>query len=395
VIPAYNEEEAIESICRQTLDAREAIIRETPVDEVEVIVVSDGSSDKTAERAAQFEDIKLISYTQNRGYGAAIKTGFEGSRGDLVSFLDADGTCNPLFFVDLVNLLEENQADVALGSRMGPDSQMPKTRRAGNILFRTLIRFISHKPIQDAASGMRVIRKSSLVKLYPLPSGLHFTPAMSCRAALDNDIVMVEKPMKYKERIGPSKLGIFRDGLRFFRVIVEISLTYKPFIFFGYLATLCLLLALGYGVYPTVFYLQNGFIEDWMIYRIVFITVMCTIGFNAYIIGIITSRMTALQNPYKSPRCNYLMVLMEKTVFRKPLFTAFMCFVGAVLLNRETIFEYVAQGTICVHWVFIITGACLVLLSAQFVGFAVFDRTVKLLQEKRDFLIAYNGDKNI
>jgi len=393
VIPAYNEEEAIESICRQTLEAREAIIRETPVDGVEVIVVSDGSSDKTAERAAQFEDIKLISYAQNRGYGAAIKTGFEESRGDLVSFLDADGTCNPLFFVDLVNLLEENQADVALGSRMGPDSQMPKTRRAGNIFFRMLIRFLSHKPIQDAASGMRVIRRSSLVKLYPLPSGLHFTPAMSCRAALDNDIVIVEKPMKYKERIGPSKLGIIRDGLRFFRVIIEISLTYKPFVFFGYFATLCMLLALGYGIYPTVFYLQNGFIKDWMIYRIVFITVMCTLSFNAYIIGIITSRMTALQNPYKSPRCNYLMVLMEKSVFRKPLLTAFICFAGAVLLNRATIIEYISHGTISVHWVFIIAGACLVLLSSQFVSFAVFDRTVKLLKEKQDFLIAYNGDK--
>jgi len=395
VIPAYNEEEAIENICRQTLDAREAIIRETPVDEVEIIVVSDGSSDRTAERTRQFDEIRLIAYKKNRGYGAAIKTGFEASRGHLISFLDADGTCNPLFFVDLVNLLEENKADIALGSRMGADSEMPKSRKVGNIFFRTLIRIISHKPIQDAASGMRVIRKSSLEKLYPLPSGLHFTPAMSCRAALDNDITIVEKPMKYKERIGPSKLGIIRDGLRFFRVIVEVALTYKPFSFFGYLATLCILLALGYGTYPITFYLQNGFIEDWMIYRIVFITVMCTVGFNLYIIGMITSRLTSFQNPYKNPRCNYLMEIMEKIVFRKPIITAFICFTGAVLLNVKTIYEYVSRGTIDVHWVFIITGAWLVLLSSQFASFAVFDRTVKLLQEQRDFLDAYKSKKSV
>jgi glycosyltransferase involved in cell wall biosynthesis len=395
VIPAYNEEEAIENICRQTLNARESIIRETPVDEVEIIVVSDGSSDRTAERAAQFDDIKLIAYEKNRGYGAAIKTGFEASRGDLVSFLDADGTCNPLFFVDLVNLLEENTADIALGSRMGADSEMPKIRRVGNIFFRALIRLISHKPIQDAASGMRVIRRTSLVKLYPLPSGLHFTPAMSCRAALDSSISIVEKPMKYKERVGPSKLGIIQDGFRFLRIIMEISLTYKPFSFFGYLATLCILLAVGYGMYPTVFYLQNRFIEDWMIYRFVFITVMGTVGFNLYIIGMITARLTSFQNPYTNPRRNYLMMAMEKIVFRKPIITACICFFAAVLLNIKTIHEYVTQGAIDVHWVFIITGACLVLLSSQFASYAIFDRTVKLLKEQRDFGDGYNRKNNI
>ena len=95
-IPAYNEEEAIESILTRCLEARERIVAETDVDEVEIIVVSDGSNDRTVERATPFVEsgpIKLIAYTPNRGYGAALKLGFKESKGELVSFLDADGTC--------------------------------------------------------------------------------------------------------------------------------------------------------------------------------------------------------------------------------------------------------------------------------------------------------------
>jgi len=98
VIPAFNEEQAIEAIVRRCLAARATIIEETPVTNVTVTVVSDGSSDRTAEIAKSFEpDIDVVAYEHNRGYGAAIKTGFAAGSGDLVSFLDADGTCDPLF----------------------------------------------------------------------------------------------------------------------------------------------------------------------------------------------------------------------------------------------------------------------------------------------------------
>ena len=88
IIPAYNEEEAIATIIERTLAAREHIIHESQVSDVEVIVVNDGSTDKTAEIARRYDDIKLISFDQNRGYGAAIKAGFAAADGDLLSFLE-------------------------------------------------------------------------------------------------------------------------------------------------------------------------------------------------------------------------------------------------------------------------------------------------------------------
>src|SRR5690348_14687210 len=99
VIPALNEEKSIQSIIERSLAAREGIIRSSPVTEVDIAVVSDGSTDKTAEIAGQYSDqIRLIVFKENRGYGAAIKEAWDQSDADLLGFLDADGTCDPRFF---------------------------------------------------------------------------------------------------------------------------------------------------------------------------------------------------------------------------------------------------------------------------------------------------------
>ena len=198
IIPAYNEEDAIADIIKRCLVERDNIVRKTPVEEVEIIVVNDGSHDKTAEIAEQFKEISLVSYTKNRGYGAAIKSGFEKARGEIVSFLDADGTCDPKYFIDMCNKLIKEDADIVIGSRMTKESKMPKIRRVGNLFYVALINLLGNTSITDSASGMRVIRKSSLKKIYPLPDGRHFTPAMSCRAVLDNEIRILEIPMRYE-----------------------------------------------------------------------------------------------------------------------------------------------------------------------------------------------------
>ena len=291
IIPAYNEEEAIGPIIKRCLAAKEDIIRSTDVDDVEIIVVNDGSKDRTPEIAAQFSDIHLISYENNKGYGAAIKTGFAVANGDVLGFLDADGTCDPLFFRELCCTLKEESADIAIGSRLNPQSQMPLVRWLGNMLYAFLLGVLSNRVVTDTASGMRVIRRAALPKLYPLPDGMHFTPAMSARATLDDELTIVEVPMPYNERVGTSKLKVLSDGIRFLNTILTVALTFRPARLFGLVTLPIMLIALLYSIYPLEFYIRHGAIEEWMIYRFITLTMFGLIIMMLLSAGVICERI--------------------------------------------------------------------------------------------------------
>src|SRR5580658_4781293 len=105
-IPALNEEDSIERIIERSLSAAAHIEANSPVTEVEVTVVSDGSTDRTVELASRYvPQIKLIVFEKNRGYGAAIKEAWSKSDAELLGFIDADGTCDPTFFAPLCKTL--------------------------------------------------------------------------------------------------------------------------------------------------------------------------------------------------------------------------------------------------------------------------------------------------
>jgi len=380
VIPAYNEEEAIEAIIRRCLAERENIVRETPVTDVEVIVVSDGSHDRTAEIAGQFSDITLISYAKNRGYGAAIKTGFEKATGTHVAFLDADGTCDPHYFIDMCRKLIEEEADIVIGSRMTPDSKMPTIRKVGNRFYAALINFLGNTAITDSASGMRVIKKSSLKKLYPLPDGLHFTPAMSCRAVLDQNLTIAEIPMRYEERVGRSKLGVLQDGLRFLKTIIDIALTYKPFKFFGIAGIITFLAGFLYGLYPLFYYLKFRLVPDYMIYRLVTVMVLIVTSIGLFTVGIISDDVIQLihrsNNRAKGFKSIIYRALSQRNLI---IFGAAVSLLG-IVLNYKTIWEYINTGQIDVPWVYVVTGAFLVIVGLQAIALGIVRRILALLR---------------
>src|SRR5687767_9912591 len=111
VIPALNEEQAIGGTITRCLDAREQIKDAAGLDDVEIIVVSDGSTDGTVEIAQSFEEVQVVVFEKNRGYGAAIKEGWRRGTGSLVGFLDADGTCDPIYFAEMCRVAIEERAD--------------------------------------------------------------------------------------------------------------------------------------------------------------------------------------------------------------------------------------------------------------------------------------------
>lgn len=244
VIPAYNEELSIADTVERVL-AIAPDLAALGIGGPEVIVVDDGSQDRTADIVARMENgVRLVRHDRNQGYGAALKTGFRHASGNLLGFLDADGTYPPEYFPQLCQAALEG-AELVIGSRMsGAESHMPLVRRVGNTLFAGLVTLVGGLRVRDSATGMRVLRREVLIRLYPLPDGLHFTPTQSLRA-IHEHLRIIESPIPYHERAGRSKLSIWRDGTRFLWSIVWTALSYNPVRIFGGLGLLALSAALG------------------------------------------------------------------------------------------------------------------------------------------------------
>src|SRR5512138_672661 len=226
VIPAYNEENGIAEIANRVLKVKPDLVK-VGVHDMELLVVDDGSRDRTAEVASGIPGVSLIRHPKNKGYGAALKTGFSKACGELIGFLDADGTYPPEYFPQLCQAALKG-TDLVIGSRMaGADSRMPFTRRVGNFFFATLLTLLGRQKVTDSASGMRVFKRETLEHIYPLPDGLNLTPVMSTRAVHEG-IRIEEVPIPYSERVGRSKLSVIRDGSIFMQSMVWTALSYNP-----------------------------------------------------------------------------------------------------------------------------------------------------------------------
>lgn len=391
-IPALNEEDSIESTITRCLTARDRIKANSPVEEVEITVVSDGSTDRTVELARKYEDrIKLIVFPKNRGYGAAIKEAWRHSNADLLAFLDADGTCDPEFLAPLCRALSESGADVAVGCRLNTGSEMPLVRRIGNMLFASMLRVLSSKGVRDTASGMRVVRRSSLLKLFPLPDGLHFTPAMSARALLDRELKIVEINMPYHQREGESKLRIGKDGLRFLWVILETAFLYRPWRPLGILGLVSLVIAAGLMLMPAVYYLKHRAVAEWMIYRFVVSQLVGTGAFLFFSASYITRKMLRITLGHRAGADATERVLARRWFWLIPIGAV----AGGTALVIPSFLELVRTGATYEHWSRFIAMSFLFAVSQILVITWVIDYCLKLLSDRLAYLASTSESEGV
>lgn len=327
VIPAYNEENGIKEIAERVL-AVEPALKEVGVERLELLVVDDGSRDRTAEVAEGIPGVRLIRHPKNRGYGAALKTGFSKSTGELIGFLDADGTYPPEYFPQLCKSAM-NGSDLVIGSRMaGEDSKMPLTRRVGNFFFANLLSILGRQKVTDSASGMRVFKREILSQIYPLPDGLNLTPVMSTRA-LHEGIKIVEVPIPYSERVGRSKLSVIRDGQLFLQSMVWTAMSYNPVRILG-------LIGLGgIGIAAIVFLglliaRLNGVtaLGPWGVLALFMALVSSIAGLNIFALGVTFNYLVSLF--YKRP---IRQGLFGKPIFKTPLDQQFGWMGGVSMLT--------------------------------------------------------------
>jgi len=313
VIPAYNEEKGIKEIAERVL-AVEPALKAAGLERMELLVVDDGSKDRTAEVAESIPGVNLIRHPKNKGYGAALKTGFSKASGELIGFLDADGTYPPEYFPQLCKSAM-NGSDLVIGSRMaGEDSKMPLTRRVGNFFFANLLSILGRQKVTDSASGMRVFKREILEQIYPLPDGLNLTPVMSTRA-LHEGIKIVEVPIPYSERVGRSKLSVIRDGQIFLQSMVWTAMSYNPVRILGLIGLAGIGLA-GLVFLGLLIARLNGIttLGPWGVLALFTALVSSIAGLNIFALGVTFNYLVSLF--YKKP---IRQGLFGKPIFKTPL----------------------------------------------------------------------------
>ena len=225
VIPAYNESADIEA----TMGAAVACLRELGVDG-EVLVVDDGSSDDTAALVARFAEahpmVRLVRNERNRGKGYSVRRGVLEAKGEWILFADADESTPFSEAGKLLAALRSGAADVAIGSRALPDSDVarpqPWPRRLMGWVFRNLVRLLVMRGLRDTQCGFKAFRRGAAREVFPRQTLDGF--------AFDVEVLFIARRLGYRVAEVPvrwldshdSRVHPLRDPARMFADLLRI-----------------------------------------------------------------------------------------------------------------------------------------------------------------------------
>ena len=386
VIPALNEADGIEDIL-QRLHKTGKALGKVGIDSFEIIVVDDGSRDETVRVVSSIPYVRLVRHWKNRGYGAAIKTGFKRARGDLLAFLDADSTYPPESLAKLCKVLLDNDADVVVGSRRsGSRSKMPLVRRLGNFFWSSLLSFLGKIPVEDPASGMRVLRRRSLAALYPLPDGLNFTPVMSTRAVHEG-LKVVEIPIPYHERSGSSKLSVVRDGTRFLKTIIWTALEYNPAGILSFLGFLALSSSIAVGSGLVALRLQGvtelGPVGVFFLYSAL---VLAVTGVSVISLGITFNYLVALFHGKPIFQTSFGKAIFGPNLDRHFGWLGFVVAMGGAVIGAGSLYLGLSGWEIARLWLWMLGSALFLVVGIQLILSWLLMRVLETVSERDAFI---------
>jgi len=240
ILPAYNEEASIKDVIER--------IRKTLGQDIEIIVIDDCSSDKTADIARELKAV-VLSNPYRMGNGAAIKRGIRAANGDVIVLMDADGQHLP---EEIPKLLEKiDRFDMVIGRRSL--SKQEWWRSFANVLYNALASYVSGVKIEDLTSGFRAVKRDKAIKfLYLLPNTFSYPTTLTLsfiKAAFPVTFVPVKVLPRKK---GKSKINLFYDGMHFIVIIMKISVFFSPLRVFLPVSALFFLCGFLYYLYTFI-----------------------------------------------------------------------------------------------------------------------------------------------
>ena len=231
VIPAYNEEAGVRPVVKHIL----RVLQEHDID-AEVIVVDDGSKDRTAQAAAA-AGARVLRHRSNRGYGASLKTGISAAPYEYIVITDADGTYPAEQIPELLERFEH--ADMVVGARIGRNVNIPLVRRPAKWVLNKLANYMTGAKIPDLNSGMRAFRRNIAMQYFPiLPDQFSFTTTITLAMFCDKYAVSYI-PIDYHRRTGHSKIVAWDAG-SFAILILRTAMLFRPLRVFVPLVLFCL-----------------------------------------------------------------------------------------------------------------------------------------------------------
>lgn len=222
ILPAYDEEAAL----GDDLDDVQAAMSATHY-RYEIIVVDDGSRDRTAEIARARPWVRLIQHPFNRGNGAARTTGIRAARGRVVIFTDADRTYPNARMPELMALMDAG-SDMVIGARRVEAGTLRMLRTPAKWFIRRLAEFMTGSQIPDLNSGLRAQRRDATLRFLPILPTTHSWVSTITIAFLSNGFIVRYLPIDYYPRVGRSTFHPLRDSYNYLSLIVRTVMYFNP-----------------------------------------------------------------------------------------------------------------------------------------------------------------------
>ncbi len=273
VLPALNESASLAQLIP-------ALQQRFP--QAEILVVDDGSSDRTLE-VCDAAICRVVRNPYRMGNGAAVKRGMRAARAETVVLMDADGQHTPAQVAQLLERYASGDYDMVVGARAA-SRQASLFRMTGNHLLNRLASWMTNQRVADLTSGLRVVKAERFREfLHLLPNGFSY-PTTITMAFFRSGYPVSYVPVDVQPRIGRSHIRPLRDGARFLLIVFKIGSLYSPLKLF--LPMSLLLFMIGTGLYAYTYMVAGRFTN--------MSALLLTTSLLTFLIGMVSEQITNL-----------------------------------------------------------------------------------------------------